>query len=140
MRHSVEFDGRIRIAFQDHIDLGVLLVEMGGRFSTDLGQVNGAWELVAISKGSTSNPARTLHRGEACKINDSWLRCHAGSNGFELGESGVGFESMESTPDRVDALRRLGGQGRLLGCLCGSPTSRVTSDSWRVASERQFAG
>ena len=69
MGHSVEFDGRVVAAFQDHVDLGVLLVKVSSRFTADLSEMNGAREFLPVSKCPASHPTWALHWGDLRQVN-----------------------------------------------------------------------
>lgn len=61
-RNAIEFDGRVRTALQDHVDLGVMRVMVWMGSGIDIRQMHGTGELGEVTQGPTSRSARAGHR------------------------------------------------------------------------------
>lgn len=76
MKFAVEFDGRIGLAIQDNVNLGVMQVVMRSSILGDFRQVDCAGELILLFKGSASNPAGA---------GQGWQRWQIDQGGFAIG-------------------------------------------------------
>ncbi len=62
MPHSVELHRSVGFALQNHVNLRMLAVKVLSSVFNNLGQMNGAWKLIAIRKRPTCQAARAGHR------------------------------------------------------------------------------
>lgn len=76
MRLAIEFDIGIIAAFQDDINLRVILVVMFARITADMCQMNGSRKFFAIGKCSAGDAAGAFDRRQGSQIDDDRFGWH----------------------------------------------------------------
>ncbi len=64
VRLAVEFDRGVLLAFQDDIDLRVLLVVMASGIAGNVREMNGSREFLSLSESSSRGPTGAGNRGK----------------------------------------------------------------------------
>ena len=67
---AVERKVRVILTLQNHVNLGVFSMVMLDRVTSDLGQVNGSWNIFTGSKGAPGGSARACLAGQLGQVDD----------------------------------------------------------------------
>lgn len=80
--YAIKLDRRVRLAFQNHVHLGVFAVVVLAGVTSDLGQVNGAGKLFAILQRASGDATGARNRWKTGQIDDGGRGTHA--EGFSI--------------------------------------------------------
>ncbi len=76
MRLAIEFDRRTIAAFQDDVNLGVILVVMFARITADMCEMDGSRKFFAIGKCSAGDAAGAFDSRQGSQIDDDRFGWH----------------------------------------------------------------
>lgn len=86
MQYTIEFDGGVRPALQNHVNLGLTAVVMSSRIDRDVGQMNRRGQFGSVCEGTSCGSARAAHRWQGIELDDGGAVRHGRCPNLDTGE------------------------------------------------------